>query len=252
MTRSPSPAAQRRSNRNRLNDAEVRDHLLRSIRSAGVKGINSSQLKKNWSKRRDTVFAELVRNREVRSLRDGRSVKYFLSEFETAVEEVYEAIDCRLPERHGPLLLARDIRAEFQTPAARVNVPAAIQALIKEKRLLQIERGHDTFYIHLPSLASLVECAATQAGRDVSIDPEKVLAAWRNVRNRTGIDDVSLHELRATAGLPRDGFATWLLGEMRGGRWLLSTGDPLYLPENQRADAIESNGRTFLFARPLT
>jgi integrase len=246
-----SPPGRARSARApRVSEAEMREILLKKIRGGGNAGVAASRLAVAPRSLRTAVLADLVHLGEVRVAKVGRSTRYLLPEFET-VEAIYHTLDAELPGRVGPLLTPKDLSDAFITKNAKSNLQTALQALIKEKRLLQIVRGRDTFHLHLPSLRHYIEpTTADDNGSDCAhLSGERVVAAWKRVRARTGYEDVSIHELRQEAGLAQGGFGAWLLEEMKAGRWLLSTGDPLYASEAQRADAVQSGGRTFLFAR---
>ncbi len=237
----------------RMTEAEIRERLLSQIRAAGNVGIAASTLRASPRSLRTTVLADLIHAGEVRVSKVGRSTRYLLAEYET-VEAIHQTLDCDLPQRIGPLLTSKDLDNAFITKTAKSNLKTALQALIKEKCILQIVTKSGVFYLHLPSIRQHLEPPGEEANNSnpaPRIPSERVIAAWKRVRARTGYEDVSLHELRQEAGLPHAGFGAWLLEEMKAGRWLLSTGDPLYASEAQRADAVLSNGRTFLFARFL-
>ncbi len=254
-TKSQPTATPRRRARARPapDEAAVRTALMALLDRRGASGATRRQLLRGaHSAARQAALKALILERSVRSAPVKCVERFLLPRHALPVESVYDILDEQLPRQRGPLLISKDFDAALRTAGARVNLPAALDALVKERRLLPLERSGVRFYLHLPSIQGRLEPAPESVAPDLEVDESAVESAWRKIRAYSGFDDAAISDLQQAAGVSHERFSQWLAAEARAGRWLLSTGDPLHATDAQRAAAISVNGATYLFARRVS
>jgi hypothetical protein len=80
---------------------------------------------------------------------------------------------------------------------------------------------------------------------------ERVLTAYREIVNATGLSNVLVEELRRHLQTPINKLAEMLVQECRAGRAVLSRGDWLLASEATRAAAVHIDGEPHLIIRFL-
>jgi len=174
----------------------------------------------------------------------------------------------------APALFLKKELAAGCTGTAAAKLDEAIAQLVKEKRLLPLQRGRSVFYLHVAAIEPLLpghlaqpkkaprRRAARTATATVTLSPAsertdlpppfqpaRVHSAYRELARETGFSDVLISDLQRRSEAVLDALKPWLLQESRAGRALPTRGDWSIADGEARAAAIEIGGEPHLRVR---
>lgn len=225
--------------------------LLDRLRPAGVSGLTRTALGITRSPVLKQALAELEKERAVANIGNRNRPLYVAREFYTPLETAAEWLDAALSDtRLEGLSLTRLRTLARKWPSAiRNRVDDAIAWLAGEGRLLKIKSGRVFLFLYVPVLRKALPALPEHASRELSLDMDRVLAAYRQVKARLGFSNVEISELRREMGIPMAELETFLMERHRRGEVILSTGDWSLASEEIRTGAVRLDGRIYLLAR---
>lgn len=231
--------------------------ILKQLEKAGPRGLTKSKLGIKGSKsEKKQALKALEKKRRIGNLGTGRKTRYVLAKHYKPIEIAYERVDqnAKASGIKGtealPLLVQKDLEKDCPGQVRR-KVGAAIDRLIKERKLMKLKRGRDLFFLHTDLvrevLAEQAEIPAFEIEPDShSINRGDVFTAYLRVRNCFGSSNVEIYELQQKLGVPMAQLKNFLLEESRQGRVVLSRGDWSVSSEAVRSGAVELDGQPHL------
>lgn len=166
-----------------------------------------------------------------------------LREHYCPLDLAYAHIEAKAVPGNPKLYIASELRRGLKG-APNDKAEEAIKLLIRDGILLRLPRGSTAFFLPTASLRGAVSEMQT-------LTRERVLTAYREIVNATGLSNVLVEKLRRHLQTPINKLAEMLVQECRAGRAVLSRGDWLLASEATRAAAVHIDGEPHLIIRFL-
>ena len=237
-----------------INDAVLQAaELLRSLEKAGAVGAPKAQLVGGKGRKgKEEALATLIARREVLNVGAQNRPRFALARLCDPLALARIAIE----EKAVPgcaMLFSKQELAEGCSPAAEEELDAALDELVRERRLVCAERGKAVYYLHTVAIEPLtsvdVRWHAPTSRATSALTSDRIQHAYREIVWDTGFSDVTISELQRRAGVPLDALKRWLLEESRAGRVLPTRGDWSLADPDSRAAAIDIAGEPHLRVR---
>ncbi len=228
--------------------------LLHSLEKAGAAGSPKAQLVGGKGRKgKEEALATLIARREVLNVGNPKKPRFALARLCDPLDLARIAIEEKAVARCA-MLFSRQELAEGCSPAAEEEFDAALDELVREKRLIRAERGKTVYYLHTAALGPLTSLdarwqAAATSRATSALTVDRIQQAYREIVWDTGFSDVTISELQRRAGVPLDALRHWLLEESRAGRVLPTRGDWSLADADSRAAAIDIAGEPHLRVR---
>ncbi len=227
--------------------------LLRSLEGAGPIGSPRAELVAGKGRKgKEEALATLIARREVLNVGNTKKPRFALARLCDRLELARIAIEEKAVAGRANLFSRREL-AEGCPPAAEEELDAALDELVRERRLIRAERGKTTYYLHTAALGTLTtfdarwQGATSRAATVLTVD--RIQQAYREIVRDTGFSDVTISELQRRAGVALEALKRWLLEESRAGRVLPTRGDWSLADGDSRAAAIDIAGEPHLRVR---
>jgi hypothetical protein len=227
--------------------------LLLSLEKAGALGAPKAQLVGGKGrKNKEEALGALIARREVLNVGDKSKPRLALARLCDLPGLARAAIE----EKAVPgcaMLFSKHELAEGCSPAVEQAFDAALDELVRERRLVRAQRGKAIYYLHTTSLESSGGAdarwpvATNRATSSLAV--ERIQQAYREIVWDTGFSDVTISELQRRTGVPLDPLKRWLLEESRAGRVVPTRGDWSLADMETRAAGIDIGGEPHLRVR---
>ncbi len=227
--------------------------LLRSLEKAGAEGgLKAELVGGKGRKGKEEALAALIARREVLNLGPKNNPRFALARLCDLRDLARTAIEEKAVPGCAALFSKQEL-TQGCSPAVEEAFDAAIEELVRERRLVRAQRGKAIYYLHTASFDSPAGTdgrwhAATQRATS-SLTIERIQQAYREIVWDTGFSDVTISELQRRAGVTLDALKRWLLEESRAGRALPTRGDWSLADSETRAAAIDIGGEPHLRVR---
>ncbi|MGH8524186.1 MAG: hypothetical protein ACREXY_08225 [Gammaproteobacteria bacterium] len=226
-----------------LEDCKAR--ILSRLQDAGVAGLTRSALGVRGTSNAAKAYREALSGLEsallIGNLGTRSTPRYVLREHYCPLELAYAHMEAKAVPGNPKLYVATELRRGLKG-APNDKAEEAIKHLVRDGKLLRLARGSTAFFLHKASLSGPVSEMPT-------LTRDRVLAAYREIVNATGLSNVLVEELRRRLQAPINELAEMLVQECRAGRAVPSRGDWLLASEATRAAAIHIGGQPHLIIR---
>lgn len=225
--------------------------LLAKLEGAGAEGLNKTDLGIRGSPKRGQLYAQALRELEhdrlIGNLGTISHAKYVLRDHFRPLELAYDHIAAKAG-RDKPMLFNKAELAKGLTGAVREKVDEAIHRLQEDGKVLRLQRGITTYYLHTASFP------AASIGVDAkvreSLTREPVLSAYHAVVKETALPNVGIDQLwKRLDGVTLTDLQAFLAQECRSGRAIPSRGDWSLSSEAARAAALYIDGQPYVLIR---
>jgi hypothetical protein len=227
--------------------------LLRSLEEAGAAGAPKAQLIAGKGRKgKEEALAALIARREVLNIGAQRRPIFALARLCDPSKQARITIEEKaVPGR--AILFTKQELFEGCSPAAEEEFDKMLGALVREGRLVCVERGKAVYYLHSAALESLIgadaRCLVPSSPAILPLSADRIKQAYREVVWDTGFSDVTISQLQQRAAVPLDVLKRWLLEESRAGRALPTRGDWSLADADTRAAAIDIAGEPHMRIR---
>ena len=230
--------------------------LLRSLEEAGAVGSPKAQLVGGKGRKgKEEALATLIARREVFNVGSPKNPRFALARLCNPLDLARMAIEEKAVAGCAMLFSKQEL-AEGCSPAAAEEFDAALEELVRERRLICAERGKTIYYLHTAELGPLTgldsRWQATTSRAAGALTFNRIQRAYREIVWDTGFSDVTISELQRRAGVPLEALKRWLLEQSRSGRVLPTRGDWSLADGESRTAAIDIAGEPHLRVRIIS
>ena len=257
---SPKPVAATKSAATAPVARSLRENVLEKLRQAGATGVPLAELDDRKRESRALLKAaldELIAERKIARVEEGRRVVCFLASFAPTIESVRQRLEQAARDAHVTLLSKEDLQGTL-APVEREFFTPALVGLLAEKKLIKLSHASRVkktgppreaeFYLHAAGLRELVSATFPTAASP-TFTPRALLDVYRQLVQAIGFSDVEVFELHQRLGIPLPELKAQILAEREAGRAVLSFGDWSLASPETRSGAIEINGDRYLRVR---
>lgn len=230
----------------KLKQEECKARLLERLSAAGGGGLHKKGLGITRSRGWAEALRVLEEERAIANLGAPKQARYVLREHFRPLELAYEAVAAK-DGPGGPRLYTKTELGHGLRGALRDKLGEAIELLVQEAKLLRLQRGNTTFYLHTGVLARLPLRAPSAVVSPLT--REQLLAAYRQAVQETGFANVLVEELSRRLDVPVAELHAQLLEECRAGHAVPTRGDWMFAGDAARKAALVVDGQPRLLIR---
>ncbi|MBF0345362.1 MAG: hypothetical protein HQL06_14165 [Nitrospirae bacterium] len=219
--------------------------VLSKLREAGVRGLSRGKLDiGSGDGLKDKALKELEKERKIANIGLPNKPVFVLKEFYTPLELACEiilkktAVELTVFSKTALIKLK-----ELPVGKIRSHAGKALDWLVKEKTLLRLKNGGKVLYANAASLR------AALAAETPSLDRKRVLEAYHRVKERCGLSDIDIADLRQELSVSQELLEKFLLDDKQPVKVELSQGDWPTSSEKIRSGAIYISGKPYLLVR---